>query len=288
MNLVGKIFIVLVAVMSLVFAAMSVMVYGIHTNWRQLVINPTEEPGKPLGLQFALKNANDANTALKNQLSALEDSYKSQLNEREQRLAKLETETKELARLHDEAVKDRDSKDASARELAASLAAKQTNEAALIKERDVLREDARGLREDRDRQFKLVVQRTDEMHEAVAEVKRLAKRNEELAADLIHARDILTRLGVDGNIDPNSLVPPVDGVVTAVQGADLIQISLGSDQGLRRGHRLEVYRMNGTASQYLGKVVVETVQPNLAVCRVLPEYRQGPIQYGDRVAAKIQ
>jgi hypothetical protein len=288
MNLVGKIFIVLVAVMSLVFAAMSVMVYGIHTNWRQLVVNPVEEPGKPLGLQYVLKNANEANTVLKNQLAASEDTYKSQLNEREQRLAKLETEVKELARLRDDAVKDLANKEATARETTAALAAKQTNEAALLKERDVLRDEARGLREDRDRQFKLVVQRTDEMHEAVAEVKRLSKRNEELAVDLTHARDLLTRLGVDPQTDPNSLVPPVDGLVTAVQGADLIQISLGSDQGLQRGHKLEVYRMNGTASTYLGRVIVEKTEPNLAVCRVDPNYRRGPIQYGDRVAAKIQ
>ncbi len=38
MNLVGKIFVVLIFVMSIVFAAFSIMVYATHTNWRQEIL----------------------------------------------------------------------------------------------------------------------------------------------------------------------------------------------------------------------------------------------------------
>jgi len=286
MNLVGKIFIVLIAVMCLVFSAFAVMVYATHTNWRQMVVNT--DPGKPLGLQSELKNASEANTALKNQLAGLEDSYKSQLNEKEQRLGKLETEVKELARVREEALKDLASKEALARETTAALKAKQDNEAALLKERDALREQARSVREDRDKQFKLVVQRTDEMHQAVSEVKRLTKRNEELSADLVRARDLLTRLGYDAEKNYPEIPPPVEGVVLAVQGNDLIEISIGSDQGLLKGHKLHAYRVDGSASTYLGRVEVVKTEPNRAVCKVDPTFpRKGPIQNGDRVASKI-
>ena len=43
MNLVGKIFIVLIFVMSLVFMAFSMAVYATHRNWREVVV------GKPKG-----------------------------------------------------------------------------------------------------------------------------------------------------------------------------------------------------------------------------------------------
>ena len=45
---------------------------------------------------------------------------------------------------------------------------------------------------------------------------------------------------------------PVDGVVTATPGAGLIEISLGSDDGLIKGHKLEVYRIGGGHNAYVG------------------------------------
>lgn len=288
MNLVGKIFVVLIAVMSLVFGAFSVMVYSAHTNWRMLVLNTEPGPGRPLGLQAELKKSKDANTAFQDQLSKLEDAYKSQLNDKEQRLGKLETEVKELARTREEAVKDLASKESLSRETIAALKAKQDNEAAMVKERDALRDQAHAVRADRDKQFKLVVQRTDEMHQAVTEVKRLQKRNEELAADLTRARDLLTKLGYDAARDYPEVPPPVDGVVLAVQGNDLIEISIGSDQGLLRGHKLQVYRVDG-GTTYLGRVEVVKTEATRAVCKVDPSFpRKGPIQNGDRVASKIE
>ena len=283
MNLVGKIFIVLIAVMSLVFSAFAVMVYGTHTNWRQLVIAPGT------GLQAQVSEAKKEYAALRRDKDTAEELNKSQLAEREQRLAKLETEVKELARAREDAIKDLASKEVTARETTAALAAKQVNEAGLLKERDKLREDAEALRADRDKQFKLVIERTDEMHQAVSEVKRLTKRNEELSGELVHARDLLTRANIDINRDPASMgPPPVNGMVLAMEGSDLIEISLGSDQGLQKGHKLEVMRINGTASTYLGRVEVVSTEPTRAVCRIDPNSRQGAIQNGDIVTSKIR
>ena len=50
MNLVGKIFIVLIFVMSILFMGFVVAVYATHTNWRDVVMKPET------GLQAQLKN----------------------------------------------------------------------------------------------------------------------------------------------------------------------------------------------------------------------------------------
>ena len=52
MNLIGKIFVVMITVMSLVFMAFSVMVYATHKNWMATINRSQQEvkPGEPLGL----------------------------------------------------------------------------------------------------------------------------------------------------------------------------------------------------------------------------------------------
>ena len=48
-------------------------------------------------------------------------------------------------------------------------------------------------------------------------------------------------------------------MITATPGAGLVEISLGSDQGLLKGHQLEVYRIGGGQSTYVGRIeVVQT------------------------------
>jgi hypothetical protein len=75
MNLVGKIFIVLVFVMSLVFCTMSMQVFQTQTIWRDTVVNTDTTGGKTMGLRQQLadkeverKDAADAKTALQNTL----------------------------------------------------------------------------------------------------------------------------------------------------------------------------------------------------------------------------
>ena len=47
MNLVGKIFVVLILVMSVLFMAFAMALYATHRNWREMVINEQASPDKP-------------------------------------------------------------------------------------------------------------------------------------------------------------------------------------------------------------------------------------------------
>ena len=80
-------------------------------------------------------------------------------------------------------------------------------------------------------------------------------------------------------------VPPaLRGKVLAVNQNDLLEVSLGSDDGLRAGNTLEVFR----GSSYLGRVQVLTTQSDRAVAKVLPDYKKGVIQKGDDVATRFK
>jgi hypothetical protein len=74
----------------------------------------------------------------------------------------------------------------------------------------------------------------------------------------------------------------VEGVVIQTDDAQgLIEVSMGSDDGVKLRDPLEVSR----GSQWRGRAVVQTVAPNRAVARV--EMIQGVIQKGDRVSFKF-
>lgn len=78
-------------------------------------------------------------------------------------------------------------------------------------------------------------------------------------------------------------MPSIDGVVSAVAD-DSVEVTLGGDDGVQMGHFLEVWRDD----QYLGRVVVISVKSDRAVGRIIPEFRRGIIQPGDRVATRLK
>ena len=87
MNLVGKIFVVLITVMSFVFMAFALSVYATHQNWRLAVENPESEvaPGKPLGLKFQLEAANKRKTELQDELDKLKKQREKELRRKKRK-----------------------------------------------------------------------------------------------------------------------------------------------------------------------------------------------------------
>ena len=75
----------------------------------------------------------------------------------------------------------------------------------------------------------------------------------------------------------------VDGVVLEVSDKDLLEISIGADDGLKVGHSLDVYRGN----TYLGRIVIKKTNPDRAVGQVKKELQRGQIKRGDRVTTRF-
>ena len=116
MTLIGKIFTVLIFVMSVLFMAFSIMVFATHRNWKEFADNPTPKAGKPLGLvqqlarlQAAKKDADDALQRLKTELAQEQAARKAALAalqvrsaRAEQDLAGKQKELTDLAAAHSE------------------------------------------------------------------------------------------------------------------------------------------------------------------------------------------
>ena len=113
------------------------------------------------------------------------------------------------------------------------------------------------------------------------------KRAIQLAADLAAAKECLRYNSLDYKTDYKAKQPPhVDGVILAVPQPNLVEINIGADNGLRKGHKLEVVRMNG-GTTYVGRIEVTQTTPDRAVCRVIPDMLRSPMQRGDRVFDKL-
>ena len=73
----------------------------------------------------------------------------------------------------------------------------------------------------------------------------------------------------------------------AVKSGGLVEIILGADSGLRKGHALEVYRVTSSGSTYVGRIEVMETTPDRAVCKIDPKFQQSDIQNGDSVTSKL-
>jgi len=69
-------------------------------------------------------------------------------------------------------------------------------------------------------------------------------------------------------------------------GRELIQISIGSDDDVREGAVLDVYRV-GERAKFLAKIKIELVKPDAAVGSVVPGTKNGVIEKGDYVTTKL-
>ena len=287
MNLVGKIFTVLIFVMALVFMAFAVAVYATHRSWREIVMRPRDEAQgtlKPMGMRFQLEDARKRNGDLKDQRDRMEeDLTKEQLAARNA-LLKLKEEYKKQR--GDNAILLEELKTVNHEKLLAvtSVGTQQQLNLKLRTENETLRAENRAAQKERDDKMVELIVKTDQLLQAENERRRANDLQIKTAADLAKARQVLDmfKLQDDPAFYDNA---EVDGVVLAVKGGNTLEISIGSDDGLNKGAYLRIFRADG--SMYLGKAQVLQTAPDRSVCRVIPESRQGVITKGDRVSSGI-
>lgn len=274
MNFIGKIFVVLIFLMSVVFMSFAVAVYGTHQNWK-------EEAEKQKNLvDIARTELTKAEDAAKQ----LEAQKQREIDARQQALAKLEGEREKLITQHDDMRKQRDELMVKDQEAVVALKAAQENLKRLTGEVEGLRTEIRDAQGQRDKRFEQVVELTDQIHQVQGEVSRLEERRLQLAEQLASAELVLKRHGLDKDMPVDNIPPMLRGKVLAAGRDDLVEISLGTDDGLRIGHTLEVFR----GSKYLGRVEVLRTTTDRAVGKIVPGFKKGIIQKDDDVATRFK
>jgi hypothetical protein len=127
---------------------------------------------------------------------------------------------------------------------------------------------------------------TEEYEQIRTEVAELQKRRDlyfnktmELNKKLYEAQLEIARLRGDW---PATIM---SGHVLAVTAAGLLELSIGSDDGVKKGAMFRVIRADG--SMYLGQVEVVEVNVHRCVARIRPGTQLGAVNRGDRVKCDL-
>jgi hypothetical protein len=280
MNWLGKVFVVVILLMSMLFMLLAMMVYATHKNWREVIEGPN-------GLDNRLKAARTENEQLKAQFLHREEELKAETEAQSRQVRKLEAERAGLVQQNSAIQAELDIKRQDERQHIAMVNATQDINTRLAKEVEGLRAQIRTEEQARDDSFKKTLEATEKLHQEAGKYETAEERSKDLMKQVAGMRTVMDSRGIDPNTDPSGVVPTVDGLVSQVRrsgGAQFVEVTIGADDGLKPGNKLEVYR----GAKYLGRLDVVSTSPDKSVGKVDRRYLQGQIQEGDRVATRFK
>jgi len=278
MNLVGKIFIVLIFLMCVVFGTFGLMVHAAHKNWKQEVVAPK------VGLDDQLKEAKKVVQGLMDDKKVLETALAEEKDRTRRRLTALDEELRKVTEQRDASEARIKTVETDERKLAVVIEVANKNIGVLQTTVEGMQKDIKLAVDERNLTQKKLVDTTDLLNNAVAERERLEKLGAQLAAQIVKQKQLLDYSRVTLG-DLEKYAPPgTRGEVTAVPRPDTVEISLGADDGVRKGFKFTVTRPS--TGKYVGVIeVIQVDYPNRAVCRPDTAMQNDQIQKGDHVKA---
>jgi hypothetical protein len=277
MNFLGKVFVMLIVVMSLIFLGLSMAVYSTHKNWKE----------KTQALNTELETARTENEQLKTAHNLKVQELDREKTAAEQQIAKLETERSSLVATNAQIQKQLDVLEQNQRGQLAAVASTQDLNQKLTAEVTGLRTQVRTEEQARDDAFTKALNATEQLHQSRNKYESAEERSRQLTAQNASMRMMMKENGMNPDTPPGAIVPTVNGVVSQVRrnaGAQLVEFTIGADDGLKAGNTVEVYR----GTKYLGRLDIIQTSPDKSVGRVDRRYLQGQIQEGDRVATRLK
>ena len=274
MNLIGKILTLLILIMSVVFFSVAIMLGAAQRNWKEAA---TTQSQRAQSFQTLLQESKSKagekqkfleseKTARALQLSQLESQiavFKQQLVQKESELrAETVASSERLARL----------------EQASARLDQQDTDLKAIKSRNS------ELVDELANTFAKVKNLTNETFELKTTNSSLELLVADLNENIALKTKVMNRMGLDDNQLTAGIVPRIQSIVAEV-GTDgqFFAIRAGSDDGLRKGHQLDIYRND----RYIGKGVITKVEPSLSVLQTVAGFMQGQVAEGDHVTSEL-
>jgi SMC interacting uncharacterized protein involved in chromosome segregation len=124
-----------------------------------------------------------------------------------------------------------------------------------------------------------------ELESAQMDKSELAKRMTELA-DQHESQTVLLEAYVEkfGSLADVMNPPTIKARVTAVDNnLNIVMLSVGRDDGVKKGFAFTVYRGN----EYIGKVIIDKVEADYASGYSVKELEQGAVQVGDSATTRF-
>ena len=282
MTLLGKSFSVVILILSAVFMVLALAVNASHRNWRDVVL--TGVNGQP-GLKTQIENTLRTNEQLRDSKDRIQAALNREQAARRTALAALQTQLGQLKI-------DLQGSEANVQDLRGQLTVlTQTDQnraeqlERLTAENADLRSQIRKEQQDRDLLFTQTLELTDQMNKLRGFKQQLEDRNSELLAQATRFKEVLDAKGIDVNEPLDGAPPDRNGNILQIdRPRQLVLVSIGYDEGLRKGHFLDVTR----GGRYVGKLKVRNTEPDRAVAEILENYSEGILQEGDRVDTSIE
>jgi organic radical activating enzyme len=136
------------------------------------------------------------------------------------------------------------------------------------------------------------IEMENELNNARQQLIASQKEKARLEKDLHHNSWIIETLMEHGvpireivwGSEPMGPTEAISGQVLAVRPeVNLVMLSVGSDEGVKKGYRFTVYR----GEEYVGKVEVEKVFSDMSSARILTDWTRKPIKENDDASTRV-
>jgi len=272
-NVLGKIFVFAIFVMSLMLMSFAVAIYSSHIDWQKRYNDE----------KIAHDNVKTEKESLDQEITRLTENVAASEAARDQVIAKFQQalieKDKELTTLKD----GRDKKLEDMQRKITELANIEDDLTQARKQVEKLQAETNDKQQKVVEQIDRAAEIAAQLHEKESFLEIANERKAQLEKQVSQARVLLKQNGLSLDSLPKDRVPTVNGVVMAVVD-DSIEVSLGFDDGLQTGHQIEVYRND----EYLGRAIVRSVKPDRAVAVLVREYSRGIVQRGDKVTTRLK
>jgi len=285
MSTVGKVLVIAQIAFSVLLMAFAAGVSSVQTNWKQreqTARNELSKTKKDMDVaQQELQKVRTAQVASEKTLKDAADKARGEADAASGRNKQLQaqlTQTRtELENMRAEA------------EIAGQEARARRDEAVSMREINA------QLHQSRDELITRNREQTDKIVSLDQAAKTMVEKHNKLLNNYAILEKFIRIKGFDS--DPKELAgaaeppPVVEGVVLNTKkggrnGSELVEIGIGSDVGLAKGHKLFVYRADGKG-KYLGTIRLDMVDYRTAVGVVIDSTKNGEIQRGDNVTTKL-
>jgi hypothetical protein len=277
MTLLGKSFSAIILILSAVFMVLALAVNASHRNWRDVVL--TGVGGQP-GLKKQIESTVRENNQLRDSAQRTQGALDREQAARRTALAALQTQLDQLKTDLQQSESTVQQQTAQITILVQTDKARAEELAQLTDDNVSLRAKVRSEQQDRDKLFTQTLELTDQMNKLRGFKQQLEERNQQLMAQVTLFEEVVASKGIDINEPLDGAPPDRNGNILVIdRPRHLVEVSIGYDEGLRKGHLLEVTR----GGRYVGKLKVRNTEPDRAVAEIMKDYSEGILQEGDRV-----
>ncbi|MFT7639777.1 MAG: hypothetical protein ACI9G1_001515 [Pirellulaceae bacterium] len=282
MTLLGKIFTVMILLMTILFMGFSVTVFATHQNWKEVVWNQTATSTKNLGLVFVVYQRDEVIAMQDKQMKVLNEKLAVEQVARTAMLARLESEKYQARKAADEFQKNLLNSQAEFNRLAVTNRRTRQINSTMYNIHKELQDFAVKMIDENTYVFNDNIDMSLQLAQLQGDEGRWRNRRGELIDRVATLTRLMKIHGIDEYAD-DRLPMNLDGRITAVKSdRQLVEISLGSDDGVKPGHLMVVYR----GKDYRGQIEIVKTQADKAVAKIIVKLQRGRISVEDKVVAK--